>query len=79
MSATLAGGAAIVFSVGAMLACLISVPAVYNRVSSIQLQLKTDMDEFQILTQDVWKEIVVTRNVFPARKARQAGNPNCRE
>lgn len=48
MSTTLAGAAAIVFSMGAMLACLIAVPATYQKILNIQLQLKTDMDEFQV-------------------------------
>lgn len=48
MSAQIAGGVAIFFSVAAMVACLIAVPAVYQRVANIKLQLRTDMDEFQV-------------------------------
>jgi len=79
MSTSLVATASIVFSLGSLLGCLISVPAIYNRVSNIQASLQTNMDEFKVLTEDVWQEILITRDtVLPkGRRARQTGTCKC--
>jgi len=80
MATTLVAGVAILFSMGAMIGCLISVPTIYQKISFIQLELQTDMDEFKLISEDVWQEILITRDtIIPStRQGRQAGGSACK-
>jgi len=72
-SANVASTAAIIFGLVAILVCFIGVPLIVQKVTKIQDTLRADMDEFTITADDVWKEILITRNMVPKqRKTRQA-------
>lgn len=73
MSTKVAGTIAIVFSIGALLAVLTFIPVLWQKMSAIQTKLQVEMDEFNVLAEDTWKEIMVVRHEKPkAREARQA-------
>ena len=74
MSTGIAAGAAVLLSVGALLACMIALPMTFNKVQNIRADLRSGMDTFDILYQDAWKEMVAVRTAVPrSRQARQVG------
>lgn len=50
MSVRVAAIAASIFGVLTLVACLVFVPILWNRVASIQAMVQTDMDEFNVRT-----------------------------
>lgn len=73
MSTKAAGVVAIIFSVCSLLGVMMFIPILWQKMSTIQSKLRMDMDEFNVMTEDAWKEIMVVRHDKPkARPARQA-------
>jgi hypothetical protein len=73
MSARLAGYTACGASLVAIFACLYYVPVLWCKLNDIRTSLDLKMDEFKVLEQDIWSEMMQTRiNVPKPRKERQA-------
>ncbi len=49
-------------SVVSLLAVIVFVPAIFMKVVSVQEMLRLDGDEFRILADDAWKEIMVAKS-----------------
>ncbi|VDP16262.1 unnamed protein product, partial [Soboliphyme baturini] len=76
-----AAAATVFLSVGTVLGCLFFVPMLLRKMDDIQKDVQIDMDEFNVLSNDVWHEIqLVTRVVktIPIRKTRQVGGAQCK-
>jgi len=74
----LAASAAIGLSVMAMMACIVTIPVVFQKGASIQSELYDDMSEFKVITDGAWSEIMVVRDgVVKPRSARQADHCHC--
>uniref|UniRef100_A0A7E4W4C0 Col_cuticle_N domain-containing protein n=1 Tax=Panagrellus redivivus TaxID=6233 RepID=A0A7E4W4C0_PANRE len=70
-SARVAGHVAVVASLGALLGVCIYIPALVVKISSINDKLKVDVDEFRIIADDAWHELISLRNTYPQRDRRQ--------
>lgn len=67
------------FSIGSLIACLIMVPVVYQRVSTIRQELRSSMARFEDISNDAWSEIQLARRMVPKeRQTRQPGD-RCRK
>lgn len=74
MSTKVAGIIAIGFSICALLGIFMFIPMLWQKMSAIQTKLQMQMDEFNVVADDAWKEIMFVRSEQPKpRKARQAG------
>jgi hypothetical protein len=73
-----AASAAIGLSVMAMMACIVTVPLLFQKGASIQDELYDDMSEFKTITDGAWSEIMVARvGIVQPRKARQSERCRC--
>lgn len=78
MTARIAAYLSVGFSIGALVICMVSVPMIYSKIMSINEELKADMDEFNMIYEETWKEIKISRQInVPKRIARQANGPQC--
>uniref|UniRef100_A0A914V8B5 Nematode cuticle collagen N-terminal domain-containing protein n=2 Tax=Plectus sambesii TaxID=2011161 RepID=A0A914V8B5_9BILA len=68
---------AVAFSTVSVLACVITLPLVYNYVQSVQSFMQNEVDFCKTRSRDMWKEMVqlqaFTGGQSSARAARQAG------
>lgn len=69
-----AASSAIGLSVMAMMACIVTLPMVYQRGASIQVELYDDMSEFKVITDGAWDDVMAMRGVPSLRKGRQAND-----
>jgi len=53
-----AASSAIGLGVISMLACIISVPVIFNKGYDIQAELHSEMDEFKTLTDKAWGQMM---------------------
>lgn len=74
----LAASAAIGLSVMAMMACIVTIPVVFQKGASIQNELYDEMSEFKTITDGAWSEIMVARSgILKPRQARQSEHCHC--
>ena len=74
MSGTIAAHSAIVLSILSLLCCFMFIPILVNKITSIQLYLENDSDEFRLLSNEIWDSIQDAKGgaVVRPRVARQA-------
>jgi len=83
MAVRVAACAATVFSILTLMGCLIFVPLLWSKVSNIQAMVETDLDEFNLIAEDAWKEILMIKSGSASqdlpvkRQTRQAATCNC--
>ena len=78
-TARLAAYSAVGLSIISLIICVFCVPSLWTKISEIHDQLAMDMDEFRVLQDDIWKEMVIVSAKAPKpRKARQAGGQCCK-
>ncbi|KRX91524.1 hypothetical protein T4E_5346, partial [Trichinella pseudospiralis] len=84
MSSTVAAASAVFFSIGALFCCLIFVPMLMQRLDSVRMDIRIDMDEFNVIAEDILKELEIRGRAVSLnakhRVARQVnGLCNCEE
>lgn len=80
MTVRIAAYLSVGFSIGALVICMISVPMIYSKILSINQELKADMDEFNLIYEETWKEIKISRQISlggAKRTTRQASGSQC--
>lgn len=79
MTTKVAGGVAIAFSIGALLCVFMFIPLLWQKMSAIQSKLQMEMDEFNVIAEDAWKEIMVIRHEKPKTRAARQASGTCRK
>lgn len=73
MGARCAAWTAIGLGTLSMALCIIFVPILWSKVSGIQNRMRMDLDEFKMMEEDIWTEVMdIRKNVPRPRLARQA-------
>ena len=78
VSGYFAAYSAIGTSIVSLLACMVFVPAIYMKVSSVQSMLEVDGAEFRIMANEAWEGMMSARSEAPTagRQKRQYGYTN---
>ena len=77
MSTSIAAGAATLLSLGSLIAVLITVPMIHQRVAQIRSDLRSGMQEFEERSSYAWAEIQGARGLVPKNRFGRQVNDNC--
>uniref|UniRef100_A0A5S6QE85 Col_cuticle_N domain-containing protein n=1 Tax=Trichuris muris TaxID=70415 RepID=A0A5S6QE85_TRIMR len=70
---TAAAASAVFFSIGTLFCCLLFVPMLIQRMDNVRLDIRIDMDEFNVIAEDIMKELEIRgKPVYQPAKHRVA-------